>query len=90
MATAFSTSDDLSVDGAVASVQDGAMSRVGSKKSRKVPWERWSDERLLEMRFCDLGVTIAGSALEPRVARVQAELDQRRLKIKPLKTDDDK
>ena len=47
---------------------------------------RWSvlgDERLLDLRFCDLDVAIEGSALEPLVHEVWSELDQRGLKLHP-------
>ena len=47
---------------------------------------RWSvlgDERLLDLRFCDLDVALEGSALEPLVHEVWSELDQRGLKLHP-------
>ena len=31
-------------------------------------WTSLSDEKLLEVRMCDLGLTIAGTELEPRIA----------------------
>ena len=46
-------------------------------------WASLGDERLLDLRFCDLGVTVEGSALEPLVHELWAELDQRGLKLKP-------
>jgi hypothetical protein len=46
-------------------------------------WASWSDEKLLEARFCDLGVTIDGTDLEARIARINAELDSRSLKFRP-------
>jgi Putative zinc-binding metallo-peptidase len=46
-------------------------------------WASWPDEKLLEARFCDLGVTIEGTELEARIARINAELDSRSLKFRP-------
>jgi Putative zinc-binding metallo-peptidase len=46
-------------------------------------WASWPDEKLLEARFCDLGVTIEGTDLEARIARINAELDSRSLKFRP-------
>jgi hypothetical protein len=46
-------------------------------------WASWPDEKLLEARFCDLGVTIEGTDLENRIARINAELDSRSLKFRP-------
>lgn len=43
----------------------------------------WSDERLLQTRFCDLPVTLEGSWLEARVAEVHAELRARGLALEP-------
>jgi hypothetical protein len=39
------------------------------------PWTSMPDEQLLDLRLCDLGVTIEGSELEARVAQLNAELD---------------
>jgi Putative zinc-binding metallo-peptidase len=42
-------------------------------------WADWTDEQLLALRMCDLGLTIDGTAIEPRLARLNAELQARRL-----------
>jgi len=42
-------------------------------------WATWPDDRLLGLRFSDLGVAIEGTALEARIAQVNAELDERGL-----------
>ena len=44
-------------------------------------WTTLSDEKLLEVRMCDLGLTIAGTELEPRIAEINAELDARGLAL---------
>jgi hypothetical protein len=46
-------------------------------------WAAWSDEQLLALRMCDLGVSIAGTELEQRIAQIGAELEVRGLKFRP-------
>ena len=46
-------------------------------------WTTFSDEKLLEVRMCDLGLTIAGTELEPRIAQLNAELEARGLMFRP-------
>ena len=46
-------------------------------------WQDWPDEKLLELRMCDLGVTIEGTDLEQRIAQVNAELDAHGLVFRP-------
>src|SRR5947199_10707421 len=48
-----------------------------------LPWVDWPDEKLLEVRMCDLGVTIEGTDLEPRIAQLHAELRACHLKFRP-------
>ena len=53
---------------------------------RQVPpdeWASWPDDKLLDLRISQLGVTIEGSALEPRLAELQAEIDARGLAFQP-------
>ena len=41
------------------------MSGIPTRPSADEPrWARWSDERLLDLRFCDLKLSIAGTPLE--------------------------
>jgi hypothetical protein len=42
-------------------------------------WASWPDDKLLDLRICDLQITVEGSALEPRLAQLQAELAARGL-----------
>ncbi len=52
--------------------------------TRKVRrWAALGDERLLDLRFCDLDVKVEQSALEPLVHQVWGELEERGLKFKP-------
>jgi hypothetical protein len=46
-------------------------------------WVDWPDDKLLELRMCDLGVTIEGTDLEPRIAQLHDELRARNLKFRP-------
>ncbi len=47
------------------------------------PWASFKDEELLSVRIRDLGVRIEGSDLEPRVAKLHAELAARGLSVQP-------
>jgi len=42
-------------------------------------WAQWPDERLLDLRINQLGVSIEGSALETRLADLRAEIEARGL-----------
>jgi hypothetical protein len=42
-------------------------------------WAAWPDEKLLDLRMCQLGVAVEGSALEERLAALRHELDGREL-----------
>src|SRR3954470_11059146 len=46
-------------------------------------WTTFSDEKLLEVRMCDLGLTIAGTDLDARIAQLDAELAARGLTFRP-------
>ncbi len=46
-------------------------------------WTSLADEQLLDVRMCDLNLTIEGTDLEARIAQVNAELDARGLVFRP-------
>jgi len=46
-------------------------------------WAGSSDDKLLELRMCDLGLAIEGTDLEQRIAQLSAELDARGLVFRP-------
>src|SRR5579864_5506096 len=46
-------------------------------------WASWPDEKLLELRLCDLGLTIEGTDLEARIGQIDAELHARHLRFRP-------
>jgi hypothetical protein len=45
-------------------------------------WVRWSDNRLLDLRICDLGVAIEGTQLERWIAAVSRELEHRGIRFR--------
>ena len=49
----------------------------------KPVWVSWPDDTLLDVRLCDLGVTIDGTPLERRIAEVQQELTDRGISFRP-------
>ena len=46
-------------------------------------WTTLSDDKLLEIRMCDLGLTIAGTEIEARIAQLNAELGARGMVFRP-------
>lgn len=46
-------------------------------------WEGWDDERLLDLRLCDLGLRLRGSPVEPLVRQVQRDLRAKGLRFRP-------
>jgi hypothetical protein len=46
-------------------------------------WTRLPHERLLDVRICDLGLTIEGTWLERQVARLHGELERAGLRFRP-------
>jgi hypothetical protein len=46
-------------------------------------WASLPDERLLDLRMCDLGLRIKGTVLEERIAQVRDELDRRGIPFRP-------
>ncbi len=49
----------------------------------EVPWATFTDEELLQVRMCDLGVTLPGTEVEARLARVNGELEARGVGFRP-------
>lgn len=46
-------------------------------------WAEWEDERLLDLRMCDLSLSVEGSFLEERIAALFQELEERRITFRP-------
>ena len=58
---------------------NGASKRVSSARNLN----RLTDEQLLEMRFCDLDLSIEGTPLEHRLSILYRDLEARGLRLKP-------
>ena len=53
---------------------------------RPVPdrdWSSWDDERLLDVRMCDLDLDVSANGLGTCIQQLQAEIDARGLRFKP-------
>lgn len=53
------------------------------KKSRKLDLNDLSDDALLDLRMCDLGVTISGTVIEERIEQLYSELEEREISFRP-------
>jgi len=60
----------------------GSSSR-GVRRRVSLPWTRLTDEQLLAMRFCDLGLSLERAPLKRRIQRLYDELAGRGLDFKP-------
>jgi hypothetical protein len=49
----------------------------------RIQWSRISDERLLQVRMCDLPIRIHGSSLQRRIRHLNRELRSRGLRFRP-------
>ncbi len=58
--------------------------REGGAAAVEPEWASWPDEKLLDLRFCDLQVSIGESALQTRVDQLYRELKQIGLRFKPF------
>jgi hypothetical protein len=59
---------------------------VGERRRTKIPaseWAGWDDEKLLDLRLCDLDVRIEGSGLEERIAELGRELEAQGIQFRP-------
>jgi hypothetical protein len=54
-----------------------------SPTNRRFPWANWSTERLLQLRVKDLGLTIEGTWLEPRIDALYETLERRGFRLRP-------
>ncbi len=46
-------------------------------------WSRLPDAELLQLRFCDLGLSLPGTPLQRRLQRVYGELERRGIRFRP-------
>lgn len=56
---------------------------MSRRRSREPNWVDLTDEELLELRICDLGLRIEGTALEERIERLDRELETKCLEFRP-------
>lgn len=57
--------------------------KKASARRRGYQWSRWSDDRLLDTRLCDLGLTLAGSKFEKELNLLYRELELRGFAFSP-------
>ncbi len=55
-----------------------------ARRVRTAPWVHLSDEDLLKVRIRDLGVSISGSEVQPRVRQLYHELEEKGLRFRPV------
>ncbi len=53
------------------------------RRRQKPVWAGWPDDKLLDVRICDLGVSLEGTPLEHRIAEVNQELGTRGIAFRP-------
>jgi Putative zinc-binding metallo-peptidase len=56
---------------------------VRRRARRRYAWETLSDDQLLDLRFCDLKLTMAGTHLERAIERLYGELARRGIRFRP-------
>jgi Putative zinc-binding metallo-peptidase len=64
----------------------GREARDNQKARTRIPaseWANWDDERLLDLRLCDLDLRIEGSELEDRIRELHNELETQGIQFRP-------
>ncbi len=63
----------------------GARRKPASRRPvrREPAWTRLDDEALLDLRFCDLRLSLSRSSLEPSIRRLYAELAAKGIRFRP-------
>ena len=46
-------------------------------------WAKWPDEQLLDLRICELSLSIESSVLQTRIDELSRELEERRIRFRP-------
>ena len=57
--------------------------RPHSRAKSNYAWARWPNERLLDVRICDLGLDLAGTTLQGGIDQLFRELTRRHLEFRP-------
>jgi hypothetical protein len=58
-------------------------SRTRSRRRRGYWWTRLPDEELLDVRFCDLGLSLEGSPFAPLISELYSNLERRGIQFRP-------
>jgi hypothetical protein len=58
-------------------------SRLASSPRADPPWVRLTDEQLLSLRFCDLGLRLRGTRVERHFVEILRELERRGIRCRP-------
>lgn len=53
------------------------------KPRRRLEWVNWPDEQLLDLRLCDLGVSLEGSFVEAVIEKLYEDLERQNLRFRP-------
>ena len=53
------------------------------RRYKRPEWANWPNEKLLDVRLCDLDLHIEGTPLEARIAQLYRELEDRRIRFRP-------
>lgn len=67
----------------MSTIPNGGDESVDVRLPSEPEWATWPDERLLDVKLCDLRVAIEGSPVEERIAQLHAELDAHHLAFRP-------
>jgi hypothetical protein len=62
---------------------EGQSSAASAREHSQLDWVGLPDEKLLDLRLCDLGVRISGSDLQPRIRQLYRELAERKIQFRP-------
>ncbi len=54
-----------------------------TRRRRQPPWTKLPDDELLDLRFCDLGLTIESTPLLGRVEALYEQLERRDIRLRP-------
>jgi hypothetical protein len=65
------------------SLEHPRTARPSPRRRRAHSWARLTDEQLLSVRLCDLGLTLESSRIAPHLRRLYRELEARGIEFKP-------
>jgi len=77
------TPAERNVNGPVGSAKKTARKRTSTVTRRRRPWLRWPDERILDLRMCDLDVAIERSPVKKYIRQIYGDLERRGIRFRP-------